>query len=144
MKLTTKSKYAVNALTDLASIGKDFPVSLTEISSRQNIELNYLEQLFRKLRIAGIVKSVRGRHGGYKFAITPASVSIKDIMEAVEEDLDATHCSGKRTCIAGKRCTSHELWNDLNEVVQDYLSRIYIFDLVDSSINTNIDTKEIN
>ena len=119
MKLTTKSKYAVNALTDLASIGKDFPVCLKEISSRQNIELNYLEQLFRKLRIAGIVKSVRGRHGGYKFAITPASVSIKDIMEAVEEDLDATHCSGKRTCITGKRCSSHELWNDLNEVVQD-------------------------
>ena len=87
---------------------------------------------------------MRGRHGGYKFAITPASVSIKDIMEAVEEDLDATHCSGKRTCISGKRCTSHELWNDLNEVVQDYLSRIYIFDLVDSPINTNIDTKEIN
>ena len=87
---------------------------------------------------------MRGRHGGYKFAITPASVSIKDIMEAVEEDLDATHCSGKRTCIAGKRCSSHELWNDLNEVVQDYLSRIYIFDLVDSPINTNIDTKEIN
>ena len=57
---------------------------------------------------------------------------------------DATHCSGKRTCIAGKRCSSHELWNDLNEVVQDYLSRIYIFDLVDSPINTNIDTKEIN
>ena len=96
MKLTTKSKYAVNALTDLASTGKDLPVRLKEISSRQNIELNYLEQLFRKLRIAGIVESVRGRHGGYKFAVTPTNVSIKDIMEAVEEDLDATHCSGKR------------------------------------------------
>ena len=93
MKLTTKSRYAVNALTELRALESFGPVSLSDLSENQNIELSYLEQIFRKLRIAGIVKSTRGRNGGYMYAKDPSVITIKDIMNAVEEDLDATNCN---------------------------------------------------
>ena len=92
MKLTTRSRYAVNALTELSFLQSTGPVSLSDISTNQNIELSYLEQIFRKLRIAGIVKSIRGRNGGYVYAKNPANISIKEIMHAVDEVLDATKC----------------------------------------------------
>jgi len=93
MNFTTKSRYAVNALADLEYLSHyESPVSLKDIAHRQDIDLTYLEQLFRKLRIAGIVKSVRGRNGGYVYASHPQKVSIKKIMDAVEENLDATNC----------------------------------------------------
>ena len=94
MKLTTKSRYAINALAELLIYSSDSPVRLKDISDKQNIELTYLEQIFRKLRLAGIVKSIRGRNGGYVYASDPSKISIKQVMDAVEEDLDATNCAG--------------------------------------------------
>ena len=144
MKLTTKSRYAINALAELLVYARNTPVRLKDISEKQNIELNYLEQIFRKLRLAGIVKSTRGRNGGYVYASDPTKISIKQIMDAVEEDLDATNCAGASSCFEGRQCSSHKLWDDLNHVVENYLSKIFINDLVEPQNRTHILLKEIN
>ena len=144
MNFTTKSHYAVNALADLKYLSdQDTPVALRDIAIRQGIDLTYLEQLFRKLRIAGIVKSVRGRNGGYIYASQPNNISIKSIMEAVEENLDATNCAGTASCNAGQKCNSHKLWDDLNNVVDQFLSDISISDLVEKPRGPQIVLKEI-
>tara|TARA_B100001079_G_C16307879_1_gene468669 strand:+ start:378 stop:815 length:438 start_codon:yes stop_codon:yes gene_type:complete len=144
VKLTTKSRYAINALAELLVYARNTPVRLKDISEKQNIELNYLEQIFRKLRLAGIVKSTRGRNGGYVYASDPTKISIKQIMDAVEEDLDATNCAGASSCFEGRQCSSHKLWDDLNHVVENYLSKIFINDLVEPQDRTHIFLKEIN
>ena len=144
MKLTTKSRYAINALAELLVYARNTPVRLKDISEKQNIELNYLEQIFRKLRLAGIVKSIRGRNGGYVYASDPSKISIKQVMDAVEEDLDATNCAGASSCFEGRQCSSHKLWDDLNHVVDNYLSKIFINDLVQPQDRTHILLKEIN
>ena len=144
MNFTTKSRYAVNALADLEYLSNyENPVTLKDIADRQGIDLTYLEQLFRKLRIAGIVKSVRGRNGGYVYASHPKNISIKNIMDAVEENLDATKCAGTSSCHSGQQCNSHKLWDDLNNVVDEFLSDISITDLVDKSKDPHIILKEI-
>ena len=144
MNFTTKSRYAVNALADLEYLSNyENPVTLKDSAARQGIDLTYLEQLFRKLRIAGIVKSVRGRNGGYVYASHPKNISIKNIMDAVEENLDATKCAGTSSCHSGQQCNSHKLWDDLNNVVDEFLSDISITDLVDKPKDPHIILKEI-
>tara|TARA_Y100000590_G_scaffold268215_1_gene301234 strand:- start:136 stop:573 length:438 start_codon:yes stop_codon:yes gene_type:complete len=144
MKLTTKSRYAINALTELSNLSSNGPVAIKDIANRQNIEVTYLEQLFRKLRIAGIVKSIRGRQGGYVYAYDPETISIKQVMDAVDENLDATNCKGSTTCFSGQECSSHKLWHELNTVVKDFLSNVFIDQLAKDKSRSSISLREIH
>ena len=144
MRLTTKSRYAVDALTELQLLQINGPVALSEISMNQDIELNYLEQLFRKLRIAGIVKSLRGRNGGYIYAKDPSHISIKDVMDAVEEIIDSTKCNGKASCKKGNKCYTHDLWDDLNVVIYKYLSGVSLKEIFENSQKSDIPHVSIN
>jgi Rrf2 family iron-sulfur cluster assembly transcriptional regulator len=130
MRLTTKGRFAVTAMIDLALRQNTGPVTLAAISQRQQISLSYLEQLFGKLRRAALVSSVRGPGGGYNLAQPPASISVADIVSAVDEPIDATQCGGKENCHDDKRCMTHDLWATLNEKMQEYLSSVTLADLV--------------
>ena len=131
MRLTTKGRFAVTAMIDLALRQHNGPVTLAGISERQKISLSYLEQLFGKLRRRELVSSVRGPGGGYCLAKPLEAVSVADIIHAVDESLDATHCGGKGDCIDDMRpCMTHELWTSLNEKMLDYLSSVSLAELV--------------
>ena len=130
MRLTTKGRFAVTAMVDLALRQNRGPVTLAAISERQHISLSYLEQLFGKLRRAALVSSVRGPGGGYNLAQPPAAISVADIVSAVDEPIDATQCGGKENCHDDKRCMTHDLWATLNEKMQEYLSSVTLADLV--------------
>ena len=131
MRLTTKGRFAVTAMVDLAMRQGRGPVTLAGISERQRISLSYLEQLFGKLRRAGIVSSVRGPGGGYNLAQPAQRVTVADLIVAVDEPLDATQCAGKENCLGeNKRCTTHDLWARLNEKIYDYLASVTLADLV--------------
>ncbi|HZS66333.1 MAG TPA: Fe-S cluster assembly transcriptional regulator IscR [Burkholderiales bacterium] len=130
MKLTTKGRFAVTAMLDLAMRQNRGPVTLAAISERQHISLSYLEQLFGKLRRAKLVSSVRGPGGGYNLAQGPQQITVADIVTAVDEPLDATQCGGKENCHDEKRCMTHDLWATLNEKMYDYLSSVTLADLV--------------
>ena len=130
MRLTTKGRFAVTAMVDLAMRQGRGPVTLAAISERQRISLSYLEQLFGKLRRRNLVSSVRGPGGGYNLALAPQEISVADIVAAVDEPLDATQCGGKENCHDDKRCMTHDLWATLNEKMQEYLSSVTLADLV--------------
>ena len=130
MRLTTKGRFAVTAMLDLALRQNRSPVTLAAISERQHISLSYLEQLFGKLRRAKLVSSVRGPGGGYNLARPPQGVTVAEIVTAVDEPLDATQCGGKENCHEEKRCMTHDLWATLNEKMYDYLSSVTLADLV--------------
>ena len=130
MRLTTKGRFAVTAMLDLAMHGGKRPVTLAAISERQHISLSYLEQLFGKLRRHTLVESVRGPGGGYTLARDLAKVSVADIITAVDEPLDATQCGGKENCKDERRCMTHDLWATLNEKMHEYLSSVTLADLV--------------
>ena len=124
MKLSTKGRYAMIALTDLANVGVGGLTSLSEISERQDISLAYLEQLFVKLRRAKIVESVRGPGGGYRLGKPPQSISVADIIMAVDESIDSTRCQGNLDCNKGECCLTHHLWNDLSDRLYQFLDGI--------------------
>jgi Rrf2 family iron-sulfur cluster assembly transcriptional regulator len=130
MRLTTKGRFAVTAMVDLAMRQTRGPVTLAAISERQHISLSYLEQLFGKLRRRKLVSSVRGPGGGYRLAQPMQGVTVADIVIAVDEPLDATQCGGKENCADDKRCMTHELWATLNKKMHEYLSSVSLADLV--------------
>ena len=130
MRLTTKGRFAVTAMVDLAMRQTRGPVTLAAISERQHISLSYLEQLFGKLRRRKLVSSVRGPGGGYRLAQPMQGISVADIVIAVDEPLDATQCGGKENCADDKRCMTHELWATLNKKMHEYLSSVSLGDLV--------------
>ncbi|MFH1494770.1 MAG: Rrf2 family transcriptional regulator, partial [Pseudomonadota bacterium] len=121
MRLTTKGRFAVTAMIDLAMRHGEGPVTLAGISDRQRISLSYLEQLFGKLRRYGLVESVRGPGGGYCLARELAGISVADIIQAVDEPIDATKCGGLGNCHDDLPCMTHELWTNLNVKIFDYL-----------------------
>jgi len=139
MRLTTKGRFAVIALLDLALQRSNHPVTLADISQRQKISLSYLEQLFAKLRQSELVDSVRGPGGGYCLAKNLNEVSIADIILAVDEPIDATQCGGKENCHNDSKCMTHDLWAKLNEIIFDYLGAVTLQELVDNQ--KNIKTK---
>ena len=131
MRLTTKGRFAVTAMLDLAMHANDGPVTLAGISERQKISLSYLEQLFGKLRRRSIVESVRGPGGGYHLAREAALVTVADIVRAVEEPLDSTQCGGRENCRGDQRCMTHDLWEELNATVYGFLAGVSLAQLVE-------------
>lgn len=136
MKLSTKGRYAVMAMVDLAQASLEKPVPLGDVASRQEISLSYLEQLFAKLRRAGVVKSVRGPGGGYKLARPLNETRIADIMLAVEEPVDVTRCQGKATgCMeSGRRCITHDLWDELSRHIHLFLNDVTLEDVLERRV----------
>lgn len=124
MRLTTKGRYAVTAMLDLAINADAAPTSLGDIARRQGISLSYLEQLFARLRRAGLVHSVRGPGGGYLLAQTPAAINVSNIIDAVDESVDATRCQGLSDCQQGDTCLTHHLWCELSEQIRHFLEAV--------------------
>lgn len=143
MRLTTKGRFAVTAMLDLALREANGPVTLAGISERQGISLSYLEQLFGKLRRAQLVDSVRGPGGGYTLAKLAGAISVADIIVAVDEPVDATQCAGKENCHDNHRCMTHDLWTNLNVTIFDYLSNVNLAGLVEKQLEQQR-SKEVN
>jgi Rrf2 family iron-sulfur cluster assembly transcriptional regulator len=133
MRLTSKGRYAVTAMLDVALHNQGGPVSLADISERQGISLSYLEQLFARLRKQGLVSSVRGPGGGYQLGRVPSQIAIAEVISAVDESIDATRCQGKSDCQGGVRCLTHSLWSDLSHRIEDFLAGITLAELVQQS-----------
>lgn len=130
MRLTTKGRYAVTAMLDLALHAQAGPVSLADISERQGISLSYLEQLFAKLRRRNLVSSVRGPGGGYQLSREAELIEVAQVIDAVNESVDATRCQGQGDCHGGATCLTHYLWCDLSQQIHTFLSGISLADLV--------------
>ena len=131
MRLTSKGRYAVTAMLDVALNSETGPVPLADISERQGISLSYLEQLFSRLRKNGLVSSVRGPGGGYRLALSADQISIGMVISAVNENIDVTRCLGKGNCKGGVECLTHTLWQDLSDRISDFLDEITLAELVE-------------
>ena len=143
MRLTTKGRFAVTAMIDLAVCGGNGPVTLASISERQKISLSYLEQLFGKLRKHDVVASVRGPGGGYCLSRPAHKISISDIIVAVDESLDASQCHGMSNCHDDKQCITHDLWMGLNKTISSYLDSVTLHQLVISQLPKQTGTSVI-
>ncbi|MAB86634.1 MAG: Fe-S cluster assembly transcriptional regulator IscR [Rhodobacteraceae bacterium] len=130
MRLTTKGRYAVTAMLDLALQEGKRPVTLQDIAMNQEISLSYLEQLFAKLRAAGLVKGMRGPGGGYRLAQKMGDISIASVIAAVDEKADMTRCGGEANCLDGEKCLTHELWMELSDKIYEFLNGITLGELV--------------
>jgi len=130
MRLTTKGRYAVTAMLDLALNSAKGPISLASISERQGISLSYLEQLFSKLRKKNLVCSIRGPGGGYQLSHKTTDINVAQIIDAVNESIDATSCGGKGDCQQGEFCLTHHLWTDLSDQIHNFLSDISLANLM--------------
>ena len=132
MRLTTKGRYAVTAMLDLAINYKDGPITLSDISKRQGISLSYLEQLFSKLRKQGLVDSARGPGGGYRLSRDASDIMVAQVISAVDESIDVTRCGGKGNCQEEGRCLTHELWMNLSDQIYSFLNNISLGQLVEN------------
>ena len=143
MRLTTKGRFAVTAMIDLALRQNNGPVTLAAISQRQQISLSYLEQLFGKLRRHNLVESTRGPGGGYTLGRKANEISVADIILSVDEPIDATHCAGKENCLGETgRCMTHELWTSLNQRMIDFLNSVNLQKLVDDQLAKGLQVEE--
>ena len=143
MRLTTKGRYAVTAMLDLALNARKGPVSLADISSRQEISLSYLEQLFARLRRNELVTSVRGPGGGYQLARDCSEIFVAQVIDAVNESVDATRCRGKGDCRQGHTCLTHHLWCQLSDQIHQFLNSISLAELVakEEGLRAKLDKK---
>ncbi|MCB1773259.1 MAG: Fe-S cluster assembly transcriptional regulator IscR [Gammaproteobacteria bacterium] len=130
MRLTTKGRYAVTAMLDLAIHHGEGPITLADIAQRQGISLSYLEQLFSRLRKRSLVSSVRGPGGGYTLGRDAASIFVAQVISAVDENVDTTRCGGAHNCQDNQQCLTHDLWQDLSNRIFDYLNQISLQDLM--------------
>ena len=130
MRLTTKGRYAVTAMLDLALHQGEGPITLADIASRQGISLSYLEQLFSRLRRRDLVSSVRGPGGGYTLGREPDTIFVAEVITAVDENVDTTRCGGANNCQNNERCLTHDLWHDLSNRIYGYLNQISLLDLM--------------
>ena len=143
MRLTTRGRYAVTAMLDLALHGDHGPISLADISTRQEISLSYLEQLFAKLRKAGLVESVRGPGGGYRLARGKVEIHVASIIDAVNETTDATNCGGKGICQNGEMCLTHHLWDELSAQIHNFLSDITLAQLTNKTAVQSVCKRQV-
>ncbi|MFM2478405.1 Fe-S cluster assembly transcriptional regulator IscR [Celerinatantimonas sp. MCCC 1A17872] len=145
MRLTSKGRYAVTAMLDVAIHADQGPVPLADISERQGISLSYLEQLFSRLRKQGLVSSVRGPGGGYKLGLDANKIAVSMVIHAVDESLDATRCQGKGGCQDGERCLTHSLWENLSKRIAHFLDGITLGELVSEQARDQASsTKRLN
>ena len=133
MRLTTKGRYAVTAMLDLALHHAQGPINLADISHRQGISLSYLEQLFARLRRQGLVASARGPGGGYLLGREAEQISVAQVINAVDESVDATRCGGQENCQGQERCLTHDLWDELSHQITRFLDGISLGDLIQRS-----------
>ena len=140
MRLTTKSRYAVTAMLDIAYYDRGNPISLPEIAERQGISLSYLEQLFSRLKKSGLVESIKGPGGGYKLSKNANDIVISEVIKAVDESVETTACNGKANCHNNQQCLSHNLWEDLCAEINNFLSDVTLQQVI---LKNNSNVKEI-
>jgi len=142
MRLTTKGRYAVTAMLDLAVHATSGPITLADISKRQGISLSYLEQLFAKLRKSSLVSSARGPGGGYRLSREALDINVAEIITAVDEKVDATRCGGEGNCQDGQKCLTHQLWADLSEQLYSFLESITLGQLLEQRVVKDVAARQ--